>query len=436
MREPTAEAASVASQLLAFYREPVSHRPLYIHGREPLPGAHFVLRFAHGRFNAALIRELDPPARAELRNAALAFIRQVCFWDGATYYQLLCAEPGARREVLKRNYRLMVGLIHPDKRDTTHEPWPLDSAQRLNAAYETLADDQRRAEYDQGLRKVEHEHSSFVRVPAAAGRAPSRRTVGVLAAVVAPLIFAQVVWINGQAPEHSLLDSLRREAMLARDAMPPRFMGGGNSAASTGVSTPPDDEPSPVAPVVTETRPATALQMPAAAAPHPAMASTRDTSGLVPVGSPPPASPIASAPRAPEVRVAQVPANAPSGRQAPAAPVNKDVELLVARLVSAYEAGDANQLMSLYEGSFWQSASMQQSYANFFRATRNRRLRIDNLTWTTSNDAAHARGQATVIADYNDDTAHLERQIDVELDIDLAGGRARFTKLSLFPNRS
>ena len=125
---------------------------------------------------------------------------------------------------------------------------------------------------------------------------------------------------------------------------------------------------------------------------------------------------------------------APAPKSSP--PANKEVELLVAQLVSAYEAGDARQLMALYDGGFWQAASVQQTYANFFSATRNRRLRIDSLTWTSSAQSARARGQATVIADYNDSTPHLERQVDVELDIILVDGRLRFTRLSLFPNRS
>jgi hypothetical protein len=445
MREPAAEAASVATRLLAFYREPVSHRPLYIHGREPLPSGYWVLRFAHGRFSQPLMRDFDPEERDVLRNAALAFIRQVCLWDGATHYQLLCAEPDARREVLKRNYRLIVGLIHPDKLDASADPWPLDSAQRINAAYETLADDSRRAAYDQGLRKVEHEHSPFIRVPAKVAHPLSQRTFGILAAVVALLVFAQVAWINGHAPDHSVLESMRPGTL--RDAQPPRFMSGANALAAAPAFTARDDTPPLQLPrIEAEGHPVAAAVMPEAkpvpipretrsAAPpaaHPLISVASSASDAPPAPAPAPAS----APHA-EVRVAQAaPAPVATPPKSSSPPANKDVELLVAKLVSAYEAGDAGQLMSLYEGGFWQSATMQQSYANFFRATRSRRLRIDNLTWSSSAESARAKGVATVIADYNDDTARLERQVDVELDINLVGGRLRFTRLSLFPNRS
>ena len=51
MREPSANgAASVASQLRAFLRDPAHWRPRFLRGKDPLPDGSLILRFAQGRF--------------------------------------------------------------------------------------------------------------------------------------------------------------------------------------------------------------------------------------------------------------------------------------------------------------------------------------------------------------------------------------------------
>jgi hypothetical protein len=105
----------------------------------------------------------------------------------------------------------------------------------------------------------------------------------------------------------------------------------------------------------------------------------------------------------------------------------------VISLISYYEAGDAEHLMSLVDGGFWRTAQMRQGYSDFFRATRARRLRLERLAWNTESGAARARGEATVIAEYFDRTAPVERRVEVELDIGVRDGQVRITRLSLFP---
>jgi hypothetical protein len=127
---------------------------------------------------------------------------------------------------------------------------------------------------------------------------------------------------------------------------------------------------------------------------------------------------------------------APPPEPAASPGATQEIELLVARLVSYYEQGDADALMGLFasgEPGFWKGYRTHGSYADFFRATRERRLRMNRLEWQASADGARARGEATLIADYNDGRGHLERTVPVELDIALWGGRARLTRLSLFP---
>ena len=114
----------------------------------------------------------------------------------------------------------------------------------------------------------------------------------------------------------------------------------------------------------------------------------------------------------------------------------QEIELLVARLVSYYEQGDADGLVALFaagEPGFWKGYRVRGAYADFFRATRVRQLRMNRLEWQTSSDTARARGEATLIADYVDGGGRVERMIPVELDIALRGGQARITRLNLYP---
>src|ERR1700693_1726317 len=150
-----AGAASVAAQLLAFYGEPVRYPPRFLHVQEALEGGDHILKFAQGKFSHGVLRDFSNQERARLREAAIAFIRQVCFWEGATHYQLLCVSPDAKRDAIKEHYRLLMALIHPDRRDPSVEPWPTGCAQRVNRASAVLCAEGLRQGYDQGLGKAE-----------------------------------------------------------------------------------------------------------------------------------------------------------------------------------------------------------------------------------------------------------------------------------------
>jgi hypothetical protein len=134
---------------------------------------------------------------------------------------------------------------------------------------------------------------------------------------------------------------------------------------------------------------------------------------------------------------------APQAPAFPAAPVvaagltPQDVENMVVRLVGFYEAGETDKLMDLIdsrEAGFWRTARVRQTYADFFGATRQRRLRVDTLTWQTEPGSARARGVATIVAEYFDAPGTQERRIDLEMDIALREGGPKITRLTLFPN--
>src|SRR5579859_7974161 len=148
-----ADAATVASKLLDFLREPARYRPRYINGQEAIAGQ-WVFKFAQARFPHAILRSFDRQERERIREAARAFIRQVCFRDAATHFELLGVQATSRPDAVKENYHLLMALIHPDRQERGGEAWPTGCAQRVNRAYAVLCDDRQRRAYEAGLTKV------------------------------------------------------------------------------------------------------------------------------------------------------------------------------------------------------------------------------------------------------------------------------------------
>ena len=442
------DAALVASQLLAFLSEPARYRPHYLHRHEPLPQGSLVLRFAHGKFPHSLLRDLSPERRERLREAAHAFIRQVCLWEGATHYQVLCASADAGRASIKENYHLLMALIHPDRQDASADSWPADSAQRVNRAYNVLGDEQVRRDYDAGLRMMNAE--IFTPDPADAGLGTSARSVGrrrkrwglrfakallIFTAMAGTLLLLEV-WVSDMSGKHSFFHGTftgRGERSAAANGDKPRYLGVESWWRALGTSTP--SAPEPVSPAAIAVRPAPLPPLPKALAPSLAQA---------------PEPPAAAEPPPPEFKraesldagavsparsvvIAQAATPADPARSAPS---TEAIEIMVARLVGYYEAGETDKLMGLLdasESSYWQTLRLRQAYLEFFRATRQRTLRVNRLAWQTVDSSAHATGEATVVAEYFDAPGTLERKVDLEMDIALRDGHAKITRLSLFP---
>lgn len=433
---PGPGAAEVASQLLEFYREPARYRPAWIHGERELPPGHVVLKLALGRLSHGWQRDLARDDREEIVQAARAFVRQVCLRDSSSHYQVLCASPDSSLEAIRENYRLLMALIHPDRQEGGDAvEWPQDCAQRVNEAYAVLADAARRAEYDAGVRRAhaEVELSPAFPVPRVRARRPSMmRTFSVVVAVAVALFALQAWWVN-DTPQHYGLLERTSATQWVRDVLSDRMQQVGSEQPRMAF-----DPVEVLGPPRTPQRatawiPSAAVQaVPAPVPDRPAIVAQPATvAPVVPMASAAPAAP-------PRVIMAQA-SPAPPAPAAPAknaGPGSKEIELMVARLVSSYEQGDADALMSLFapgEPGFFKSFRVRAAYADFFRATRDRRLRMNRLDWQTSSDVARARGEATVIADYTDGSGHLERTVPVELDIALRDGEARLTRLNLFP---
>jgi hypothetical protein len=436
---PGAGAATVATQLAAFYREPARWRPRYIHGQDPLPEGHVVLKFALGRFSQEWQRELTQYDRDELVTAARAFVRQVCLWERASHYQVLCLSPDAKCEQVKESYRLLMALLHPDRADR-HE-WPANGAQRVNEAYAVLSDGGRRDNYDEGASRphvqsvpaYEHVvHRATSTHTKAAGSYARRATVvvGMLAAVVA----VQAWWV-GDAPNHrAMLERMQPSGGWMHDALP-RFMQSRPTIAFDPLeSVAPAKLSGRLASVAFDTVPTLAAppviaEAPAAVATPPVIASANPPAPVTPA----PPIRLAQATTGPAAPIAS-PVLAAGGSAA--GPTNQDMEVVVARLVSCYESGDVDCLMGLFdpdELGFWQGFRTRSAYSEFFRSTKQRSLRMDRLQWSTAAQSARAQGNATVVAEMADG-GKLERKTDIALEVKVRDGQARITRLSMFPD--
>lgn len=464
-----ADAAPVASQLLAFLREPVRHRPRYIHGEQAIPAGQWVFKFAQGRVPHTLLRDLSAEERGELREAASAFIRQVCLREGATHYQVLCLPPHARREAVKENYHLLMALIHPDRQEAQHAAWPTGCAQRVNHAYAVLSDDVRRAAYDVGLDKVDSGNTRRADIPPAAAETVARRPQGrprqgeavarmgrplaLVTGAAAAIVLFQMWLVSDLPTEYATLErafpfdvSLRwmREAIGGTEL--PRLL---VAEAPSQDKTARDDDGSFLASLW---RSRTAPDPPVPASQPSRSSPARETDAHPSAMAPAPLAPSSEPPSAKlgmdltkELKtpvLVKPDAGAPTSSISPPAPREKrittsDIEATVARLIGYYEAGDLDQLMALVDSSgssYWKTEQMKQLFHEFFRATKQRHLRLSRLAWQVQADSAQARGQAALSAQYFDEPGTVERKVDLELNIELRDGRPRITQLTLFPN--
>lgn len=469
-----AGAAVVAAQLLAFYREPVRYRPRLTHGREPFGGGLLVFRFAQGRFPQALMRDLPAAGRASLREAALFFIRQVCFWEGASHYQVLCVAPTARRETIKEHYHGLMALIHPDRHEAGAPHWPAECAQRVNKAYEVLGDGARRREYDAGLRKETVGSAtleeSLMAAPQAAWpgtfpearrtrRARMRRPVLFVALALSLLFFVHVWWAGEVPGEAAAIPStapfalsLRwmREAYSSGQEPPP----GKQSAPAKATPGEDDSSNSLLAPLwralsgTSDERPGPPARDARAKAAAVAIAVQPDAEKRTssdPEPAPPPA------PKADPAPSERVPERMPEKASLPVgvaqAAMNREVterrftavemESVVARVVTYYEAGDADKLLGLYDPSrvgLWEAMKLRHDFEEFFRATKTRRLRLQGVSWDTASATARVKGAARLVAEYHDEAGKTERQVAIEMDIVSREGQPRIARLSLFPH--
>lgn len=98
-------------------------------------------------------------APKELREAALFLVKQLLFREGADYYQVLGLVKESSSDDIRRRYRQLIALFHPD-RNPEGEAWDQLYASRINEAYNTLKKGDKRRAYDRTLGGPEHQEES------------------------------------------------------------------------------------------------------------------------------------------------------------------------------------------------------------------------------------------------------------------------------------
>jgi hypothetical protein len=94
---------------------------------------------------------------SELRQkAARLVIARVFLSRDSNLYLVLGAAPDCPSEILRENYRRLMGLVHPDTRPVG---FPEDSASRVNFAYSVVSDQVRRESYDASLALLKQQNA-------------------------------------------------------------------------------------------------------------------------------------------------------------------------------------------------------------------------------------------------------------------------------------
>ncbi|TNF98651.1 MAG: J domain-containing protein [Gammaproteobacteria bacterium] len=87
----------------------------------------------------------------KLRYAGLFFIKRLLFSGSKNFYQILGIPNETAPSLIKKQYRLLIGLFHPDK-NPDGEQWHQDYAPLINEAYNTLKKPESRAAYDRHIK--------------------------------------------------------------------------------------------------------------------------------------------------------------------------------------------------------------------------------------------------------------------------------------------
>lgn len=386
------DGADALEQALALRAAPQRARLLC---ERPLPGSVLqLIRIAGGeRESLASAVALTGESPASVVEAAVLYVQQVLFHDGADSYRTLGVDVEASAATIKEHYRWLMHWLHPDRQP---ERWEAAYAERVNRAWNSLNTERRRRDYD-ALRAplpVAQADSFPIAdtgpkpvVPAPTERMPilSPRMAGWVPAIVfgAMLLLAAGVmvasWHDGLAGQADASaastrldavlpgsDSAQRAAIRDRMAFEEHVV----SLRRTG-----DDPPGQPAP------PSTELQ-----------------AGL--------------APGAGEARAGQAGASAVSAHDAPAA-LSRD-------FTAAYDRGDLVRFLGLFTSDAVDEhggiAAISSDYGGLFDATSSRELDLGGVRWAVADDRIVGIGVLDVRIRRHDEGSdrHLRESIRIE----------------------
>ncbi len=141
------------ARVLDYYRAPLSH-PFSSAKAEKLPQGYSGFLDSLARPDerlAPIVRALGCD-RDELLAASYFYLRETLFLEDGDHYRVLGLPADADIGEIRRRYRLLIGLFHPD-RISSEEHWEEQYVRRLNRAYGVLKRPEKRRAYDRGLRR-------------------------------------------------------------------------------------------------------------------------------------------------------------------------------------------------------------------------------------------------------------------------------------------
>jgi hypothetical protein len=146
----TEDGTDALEQALALYATP-GRLPMLL--KRPLPRAVLLLiRIAGGDSEAiASASARTAESRRVIVDAALLYIQQILFHDGADSYRLLGVRADAGNDTIKEHYRWLMHWLHPDRQP---ERWEVVYSERVNRAWNSLNSEQRRDDYDTRMRSL------------------------------------------------------------------------------------------------------------------------------------------------------------------------------------------------------------------------------------------------------------------------------------------
>ena len=325
-------------QAIALYRAPA--RLSAAHQR-PLVNALLLLRIAaDDRAAIALAVQACGETTETVSGAALLYIQQVLFADGADAYRLLGAQPDDDTAQIREHYRWLMRWLHPDRQP---ERWEVAYSERVNQAWQILRSTDRRRAYDRSLEKTHPETYTSAaraqRLQRDARAIPAQPLLSRKLARRLPRIVLGALGL-GAMLALGLLFFLRDQAPIAESTA----LHGNDTLVSTPTAA--------VAGVQLATMPAPQQTAPAAAA----WTRNAQFAGLL--------------------------ADTPVAEPAPAA-----ATALAQAYVHAYANGDLPAMMGLFSadavGNRGGVNAIATGFDTLFRATRSRELQLQDLTWTS-----------------------------------------------------
>lgn len=233
-------AADIMSLAWACYRSPLRIQGFQGNARLP-DGLSLLLRIAAGdKSQMETLCAATGASAAQLREAAIFFVKQVFFSGDANHYRVLGVDSDASIDQIKEHHRLLMHLFHPD-REGIEESWEDVYATRVNQSYNVLRKPESRQQYDAALRiaaqqksiplpvrqkryysQVGKSDSAGIRLPLVVARNLPQFVLGGMAVLAFSVIYlvylpgADVALTQQEEPAVSEKNTGRSEEILAR----------------------------------------------------------------------------------------------------------------------------------------------------------------------------------------------------------------------------